>query len=266
MAQSSSTGNSGVPWHLIPAFRPGETEINEYTRRLQFLAEIWPKEHLAQLAPLACLLCEGTAFAKVVRLDPEKLKVSTDAGVKLLVQTLGGVWGQSKLELKYERFEKAQKGDESNTSYLGRHEVQFEEMVNMGASLEEMRAYILIRNSNLPAEDKKKIIVDSGGQLDYSKVTTALQLLGSRFFSELTGNCLKTYDVNMADDDEDDAEFPDESIYMGFAQDQSEEGFEALVAEGDSDALMMQSFEDSLVDSLQSDPELATCYNSYLEA
>lgn len=275
MATSSGTsGNSGVPWHLAPTFRPGDTDVNEYSRRLQFLAGIWPKGHLSQLAPRACLLCEGTAFAKVVRLDAEKLKVSSDEGVKLLVQTLGGVWGQSKLESKYERFEKAiytttQKNDESNTSYLARHEVQFEEMVNMGATLEEMRAYILIRNSNLPSEDKKKIIVDSNGQLEYRKVTNALQLLGSKFFSELQSGSkanarLKTYDVNLVDDEEEDDDYPEEAILL--SQDYIDDGVEALIAEGDSDALLMQSFEESLVDSLQSDGELATCYNSYLEA
>ena len=67
-------GSTNLPWHLIPKFSPGETDVNEHTRRLDFLANIWPKEHLSQLAPRACLLCEGTAFSKVVRLDAEKLK------------------------------------------------------------------------------------------------------------------------------------------------------------------------------------------------
>ena len=89
--------NSFLPWHLIPVFKPGGTDVNEYTRRLEFLANIWPKEHLPLLAPRACMMCEGSAFAKVVRLDPEKLRVSTIEGVKLLVATLGGVWGQSTL-------------------------------------------------------------------------------------------------------------------------------------------------------------------------
>ena len=93
--------------HLIPSFKPGETEVNEYTRRLEFLANIWPKEHLPLLAPRACMLCEGSAFAKVVRLDPEKLRVSSIDGVKLVVSTLGGVWGQSRVEKKYERFGKS---------------------------------------------------------------------------------------------------------------------------------------------------------------
>ena len=99
------------------------------------------------------MLCEGTAFAKVVRLDPEKLRVSSVDGVKLVVKTLGGVWGQSRLEKKYERFERAifgtvQKSDETHPSYLARHEVQYEDLMSMGATLEEMRAYILLRNSD----------------------------------------------------------------------------------------------------------------------
>jgi hypothetical protein len=49
------------------------------------------------------------------------LKVQTIDGIKLVVQTLGGVWGQSKLETKYERFERAlygtvQKSDETHSS------------------------------------------------------------------------------------------------------------------------------------------------------
>ena len=94
-ASAGTGGNSFLPWHLIPAFKPGETDINEYTRRIEFLANIWPPEHLPLLAPRACMLCEGSAFAKVVRLNPEKLRVSSIEGVKLVVQTLGGVWGQS---------------------------------------------------------------------------------------------------------------------------------------------------------------------------
>ena len=56
-------------------------------------------------------------------MDPSKLKVQNTEGIKLVVKTLGGVWGQSKLETKYERFEKAifgtvQKPDETHKSYL----------------------------------------------------------------------------------------------------------------------------------------------------
>ena len=71
------------------------------------------------------MMCEGTSFQKAIRIDPSKLKANDTSGVKLLVQTLGGIWGRSKTETKYERFEKAifgtcQKGDESNESYIAK--------------------------------------------------------------------------------------------------------------------------------------------------
>ena len=276
LAAGGQTGSNQLPWHLIPPFKPGDTDINDYTRRLEFLANIWPVEHLAQLAPRACLLCEGTAFQKVVRLEPSKLKVQTIDGIKLVVQTLGGVWGQSKLETKYERFERAlygtvQKSDETHSSYLARHEIQCEELVNMGTTLEEMRAYVLVRNSGLLAEDKKKIIIDAQGNLEYKKVVDSLQLLGSKFFAEVqsggtrNNTRTKTYDVFHVDDGDREYEEMDETAFVSL--DQSEDaGLETLLSEGDEDALIISQFEEALVDSLQNDPEVATCLNSYVEA
>lgn len=204
------SGNSFLPWHLIPEFKPGETDVNDYSRRLSFLSGIWPKEHLSLLAPRAALNCHSSAFQKVVRLDPSKLKVNTDAGVKLLVETLGGVWGQLTLENRFERFERAifstiQRHDETH-EYLARHEVQFEDLLSQGVTLTDIRAYILLRNSGLNADDKRRVIVEANGDLTYPKVTSALKLLGSRFFHEVqTGNKQstrnKTYDINFTQDD-----------------------------------------------------------------
>ena len=106
-SQSTPGPSSHLPWHLIPSFEPGETDLTEYTKRLEFLAGLWPVEFLGQLAPRAALQCKGSAFQKVVRIPPEKLKTSDLTGVKLLVKTLGGVWGKTTLEDKYEKFEKA---------------------------------------------------------------------------------------------------------------------------------------------------------------
>ena len=222
------------------------------------------------------MLCEGTAFAKVVRLDPEKLRVGTTDGVKLVVKTLGGVWGQSRLEKKYERFERAifgtiQKADETHASYLARHEVQYEDLISMGATLEEMRAYILLRNSGLSADDKKKVIMDANGELEYTKVTAALQLLGSKFFGEVQQGSsknqtrTKTYDANMIDEQEQDVDDGDENVFL--ASEVSEEtAFDIMMAEGDEDALVVQQFEDAILDSLQSDPDVASCLNAYVDA
>lgn len=183
---SSTSSLSHLPWGMIPAFKPGETEINEYAKKLEFLSKLWPPEHLSHLGARAAMLCEGSAFKKVMRLDPDKLRVNSVSGVQLLVTTLGGIWGKSRLEDKFERFERAifstvQRSDETHESYMARHDYQFEELLQMGVGFEEIRAYVLLRNSGLGAEDKKKLIVDANGDLKYQAITSALKLLGSKF-------------------------------------------------------------------------------------
>jgi len=98
---TTSTSLSHVPWTMIPSFKPGEAEINEYVKKLEFLASLW------HLSSRAAVLCEGSAFKKVMRIAPEKLKVNSVDGAKLLVQTPGGICGKSNLEEKFERFERA---------------------------------------------------------------------------------------------------------------------------------------------------------------
>ena len=106
----TGTGSGGgaashLPWQLIPKFTPGVTNVDEYTKRLQFLKEMWPPEHLALLGPRAALLVEGAAFQKVSRIAPEKLK-STE-GIRILAEQLGGAWGRLQVEDKFHYFEQA---------------------------------------------------------------------------------------------------------------------------------------------------------------
>lgn len=262
-----------LPWAMIPYFRPGETDINEYTKKLEFLASLWPVEHLSHLAPRAAMLCEGSSFKRVMRLDAAKLKVNSTAGVQLLVSTLGGIWGKSNLEEKFERFERAiyttvQRADESHDSYMARHDFQFEELLQMGVKLEDIRAYILLRNSGLGSEDKKKLIVDSQGNLEYKNMVSALKLLGSKFFHELQAGSkypsrVKTYDVNAVFDDEPGSNVSEEDqAFLGEAWDDSDLPYD----ESDPDAIVCMQFEESLCEALQCDPELAACYNTYLDA
>ena len=93
---------SQLPWQAIPKFTPGVTNVQEYVRKLRFLASIWPPEHLDLLAPRAALQVEGSAFTLVSRLDGSKLRVKSLDGVTLLVETLGGQWGSTELEERYE--------------------------------------------------------------------------------------------------------------------------------------------------------------------
>ena len=122
-----------LPWSSIPKFTPGTTNIKEYTQKLKFLAAMWPDEYLSQLAPRDALLVEGTAFRKVSRLDPSKLRVNDRSGAALLVNTIGGSWRATELEERYEYFEKAlygtvQRHDEAHNSYFSRMEANFVEL------------------------------------------------------------------------------------------------------------------------------------------
>jgi hypothetical protein len=157
-----------LPWASIPKFVPGTTNVQEYVQKMKFLASMWPAEHLSLLAPRAALLVEGTAFRKVARLDPEKLRVNDKSGVALLVDAIGGSWGATELEERYEYFEKAlygtvQRADESHDSYLSRMESNFIELLSRGAKLEEVQAYVLLRQSLLPPEDKKRVLLETQG-------------------------------------------------------------------------------------------------------
>jgi len=273
---SSGTGQTALShlrWNMIPSFKPGETDINEYSKKLEFLAGLWPQEHLALLAPRAAMLCEGSSFKKVMRIDTTKLKVNSIEGVKLLVTSLGGIWGKSKLEEKFERFERAifsttQRSDETHESYLARHDFQFEELLQMGVGIPEVRAYILLRNSGLNADDKKKLIVDSKGALEYDAIVSALKLLGSRFFNEVQSGSKnvsrsKTYDVNAVfEDDLPTYVTEEEQAYVGDSWDDGETVYD----ESDPDAVICMQFEDSILEALQGDMELAACYNTYVDA
>ena len=113
--------------------------MTEYTKKVEFLKKIWPPEHLALLAPGLALLCEGTSFKKVAQLDAEKLSSSDGKGVEMIVRALGGLWGLSQAETRYDILEKAifgvvQRADETHDSYVARHDSQFEELktLNVG--------------------------------------------------------------------------------------------------------------------------------------
>ena len=247
-----------LPWAAIPKFIPGTTDVTEYSKKLEFLAAMWPRESLHLLAPRAALQCEGSAFKKVAGLAPEKLKANGESGVKLLVDTLGGSWGRTVIEQKYDTFEKAifgtvQKADETNDSYLARHDIHFEELLAQGVSFEEVRAYILLRQSSLTAEDRKRIVVELDGKLSYKKVCASVRLLGSRFFADLQGQRgtlkTKTYDANMVEDAQ--TEEPERAFQASAPLPAEEpeweldsEYVEAMVAVEDQDALAIQAFEE----------------------
>ena len=273
-----------LPWNSIPKFVPGTTNVQEYTQKLKFLAAMWPDGYLNQLAPRAALLVEGTAFRKVARLDPMKLRVNDTSGVALLVSAIGGSWGATELEERYEYFEKAlygtvQRQDESHDSFLARMESNFVELLSRETKLEEVQAYVLLRQSLLSPEDKKKILLEHAGELKYEPVVKSFRLLGSKFFSELQGgrttNKTKVYDANVSESlDVESSRATDEPhmerAFMALTEDVEQEldqeYMDIMVAAEDQDALVVHNFEQELEDFLQDVPEMHDAMVTYLEA
>lgn len=213
----------------------------------------------------------------MVRLPPEKLKVNCLEGIKLIVKTLGGVWGKTVLEDRYEKFERAiygisQKNDESNESYMSRHEILFEDMLAQGSSINDVRAYCLLRNSALSAEDKKRVLVEAKGNLQYDRVTTAIRMLGAKFFHEVQGQqkqCRgKTYEVNHVQENDDEVfHTEDQSVlYAADSQELTVTMVDQCALDGDEDALVVQQFEEAVIEAVQSDGEMAIFMSTYLDA
>ena len=268
---SGSLPASQLPWAQIPSFVAGETDLDDYGKKLTFLASIWPEEHIGHLAPRAALQCDPVSFKKISRISPDELKSKN--GVAAILAALGLQWGRFSAEDRYLKFERAlfltvQKGDETNDSYLARHDACFEEVMakEKGISLEEIRAYILLRHSALASEDKKRIIVESGGELKYGPTRDRVRLLGSKFFTDLHGQAKpknKTYDVNVTETpDEEDTmvtfEPPDEH--------QEEQAFQLLQDQGDEDAVFVAEFEEEVINAVQESSQLASCFSAYQEA
>ena len=199
---------------------------------------------------------------------------------QLLVSTLGGSWGRTELEERYEFFERAifgavQKADESNDSYLSRHDVNFEELIAKRTTQDEVRAYILLRRSKLSSDDRKRLVVESKGTLEYQQVSSGIRLLGSRFFTDLQGQGQKAshrnkvYDVNMVEEPPD--ELP--GIYHAASgmpeeaePDLDNDFMETMLAAGDSDAHVVQSFEEELESFFQDTDGMQEALVSYVEA
>ena len=180
---------------LVQSFDPSTDSVDIWTSKVELLLNTWPPSKLNELATRLILGCKGTAYQKLQLLREEVL-TNDEKGIKRLVEVVGGTWGQVPLEKKFELAERAlfrsiQKADESSDSYLSRCDVIWTELLSRKMSLSELQAYIVLRGSKLPPEDKKRVIVESKDASDSSltmkSVTAAIRLLGSGFFQDYTG-------------------------------------------------------------------------------
>eukprot|EP00435_Cladocopium_sp_Y103_P046045 s2366_g13.t1 len=252
---------SNALWNLLPSFDPTTDSAKEYTDKVKFLWGICPGTQRAMLAPRLALLCKGTAWSQVKGIAPEKL-TSPEDGVKNLLKALE-VWQESEELQTYDQFEKAfykvsQKGDESVVSFVNRLNVAFNE-VGDETTVKQVKAFVLLRQSNLSSEDKRRVISMADGY-DPHKVETAMRSLAAKVLGSGEGSKTKIYPVNFADDE------PDEIYYTTEEEMDDDQVLSLLLEEGDESALLVSEFEDQVIQVCQDSPELSMAFSAYQEA
>ena len=134
-------------------------------------------------------------------------------------------------------------------------------------TLQDVRAYVLVRQSALTSDDRKKIIMDNGGQLTYDTARRSMRLLGSKFFQDLQGGrnpqVKKTYDAYTMDEEE---TINQAAVEWETPELDEEQAFQLMADQGDEDATFILDFEDQIVETIQESPNLASCFVSYQEA
>ena len=263
---------------LVPSFDPSKDDIDIWTKKIELLVHAWPEGKITELVTRIILSCSGSAFQKLQLHQSELLKNDRKV-IPRLVSLLGGQWGSIPLEKRYECAERAlyrckQLESESNDSFLARADVMWAELLAKGLTLSQLQAYVVLRGSRLSAEDKKRVLVESGAEggeeLSMSKVSKAVRMLGAGFFEELTTgkktNCLKVFDQNALLVDGEESEKGTDDIFVAEDSWREDEFLEALWTEGDEDASLVCEYEEAAADLIQADPEMASCYNAYLDA
>lgn len=248
-------------WGLLPSFDPSTDNAKEYGDKVRFLWGICPPKDRGMLAPRLALLCKGTAWSQVRAISSEKL-TNPDSGYKALLKALE-TWEDSEELQTYEKFERAfyrvvQKGDESALSFVNRINVAFEE-VGGETTVREVRAFVMLRQSALGSEDKKRVVAMAGGY-EPEKVEAAMRSLSTKVLG--TGDTVKKkiYPANLVEDE------TEEIHYMAEEEMEEDQVLAVLLEEGDESALLIQESEDQVIHVCQDAPELAMAFSTYQEA
>ena len=273
---SSGFGGGGVSNQLamlVPTFDPASDNVDIWSSKVHLLLEAWSETKIVELATRLILNTKGSAYQKL-RVNQKDLLINDRKGIQKLVELVGGTWGQVPLEHRYELVEKAlyrcqQKSDETADSFIARVDVIWAELLAKQLSLEQVQAYMLLRGSKLTAEDKKRVLVESGaetsaGGLDWKRVVAAIRMLGSAFFQDYTGvkreKSMRTYD-HLAFNVEDHHEHEENETYWTYAETLDDELVAQMANDDDEDAALVVQFEDAVSDAVQSTRNLLLCFH-----
>ena len=234
-----------------------------------------PEKDKPNLAPRLAMLCKGTAWSQVRQLDPKKL-TKADSGVEYLLAALSA-WEETSEMKTYELFERAlykvvQKSDEASHSFSLRLQAAFNE-IGDDVTVKQMQAFVMLRQSGLSSEDKKKILTMTGGKLDLTAVDQAMRSLSTRVLMGPGETKKKIYPINFSEVEEpptqSDESLPVQSTYVAYHEEEdvlTAEHLEYLVSQGDEDANVVQQFERDFEEMLQEIPDMQQAMVSYNEA
>ena len=268
-AASSGDDKSNSMWHLLPTFDPAIDDAREYAQKVRFLHGVLPQKDKGQLAPRLAMLCRGTAWNQVRTIPPEKLVDPTN-GVKVFLQSLS-TWEESEEMVTFEKFERAmykilQKSDESTMSFVNRLGVAFAE-IGDSVTVKDFHAFILLRQSNLSPDDKKKVLTMTGGRMEIKAIDQAMRSLATRVLSGPGDVKKKVYPVNFTEEENSDVFEGGETAWNVSHDDEDDwDNLDSLIQQGDADALTIQTFEQDLEDLFQSTPDLQSALLTYQEA
>ena len=280
-SQAATSGSSdekgSTIWNLLPSFDPAEDDIREYTEKVKFIEGFCPSKDKPMLAPRLAMLCKGTAWGQVKSIASTEL-VDPSKGVKRLLEALSS-WEEASELKTFEQFEKAiykvtQKNDEATNSFVNRLDVAFHD-IGEETTLKEVKAFIMLRQSSLSSEDKRKVISMVNGQLEIGKVEKAMRSLATRVLVGANEPRKKVYPINYVETENE--AMVSESMDLSHASanwtttspeddDVDPDTVEQLVQQGDQDAMVVQGFEKDLEEMMQEIPDLQTAMVSYIEA
>ena len=261
-AASSTVEKEGSLWSILPSFDPQQDDPREYRDKITFLHGICPKKDKVMLAPRLAMLMKGTAWAQVKLIDPSKL-TDPDNGIKALLQAIS-TWEETEEMQLYDKFEKAmfrttQRTGETTQSYVNRLSVSFHELGTL--TVKDIKGFIVLRQSSLSVEDKKRVLTMAGDPLTQEGVEKAMRQLSTKVLVGQRESRKKVYPVNYIEDEPEEAHFVQETENID-----EEHAIVLLAEQGDEDAQLIKDFEDQLIEVCQDNQDLAMCYNSYAEA
>ena len=261
-AVAAGDEKSNSLWNVLPTFDPSVDDPKEYVDKVKFLHGVCPSRDKGMLAPRLAMLMKGTAWSQIKQADPQRLADPAE-GIKLILAAVA-TWEEAAEHQTYEKFEKAiyrvtQKNDESVVSYVNRMAVAFQELGEV--ALRDVQSFVMLRQSALQNEDKKKVITMTNGDLSLKVVEKSMRSLATKVLNTGTEVKKKTYPANYVEEDNDD-------VYMAHDEEGFDEDFalQSMADQGDEDAQTVTEFEDQLIDVCQESQELSLCFSAYAEA